>query len=108
MNTLRSEALASSNQLLGCFLLVVLSGIAIACDPDTRLRELAAPHVSCSQDELRLVEGRGNAHSAVYIVECDGGQRYRCISRARPFGEEPDTVCSPEASAQLDPQENER
>lgn len=93
---------------LGRFLLLSLSGLAAACvDPDARLRELAAPHVSCTEDELHFVEGRGNAHSAVYTVECDGGQRYRCISRARPFGDEPDTVCSPDASAQLYPQESE-
>lgn len=88
-------------------ILLVSVGLGACVDPDARLRELAAPHVSCMGDELHFVEGRGNAHSAVYLVECDGGQRYRCISRARPFGDEPDTVCSPEATAKLDSQENE-
>lgn len=88
--------------------LLVVAGLVQACvDPDARLRQLASPHVSCTEDELRFVEGRGNAQSAVYVVECDGGQRYRCISRGHPFGDEPDTVCSPEATAQLDVPEYE-
>jgi hypothetical protein len=88
--------------------LLLAAGLLQSCvDPDARLRQLASPHVSCSEDELRFVEGRGNAHSAVYVVECEGAQRYRCISRARPFGDEPDTVCSPEATATLDMPEYE-
>ena len=102
------KRITTRKPFLACFFLLFLSGIAGGCvDPDARLRELAAPHVGCTDDDLHFVKGRGNAHSAVYVVECDGGQRYRCISRARPFGDEPDTVCSPDASAQLDPQESE-
>jgi hypothetical protein len=90
------------------FVICLMLLLGSACvDPDARLRELAAPHVACSEAELHFVEGRGNAGSAVYLVECDGGQRYRCISRGRPFGEEPDTVCSPDTSARLDPQEHQ-
>ena len=58
--------------------------------------------------ELRVLEGRGTAQSATYVVECDGGERYRCITRGRPFGEEPDTVCAPDASARLNPEETEQ
>lgn len=88
-------------------LLVIVALLQACVDPDARLRQLAAPYVSCTEDELSFVEGRGNAQSAVYVVECDGGQRYRCISRGRPFGDEPDTVCSPEATAKLDVPEYE-
>lgn len=92
---------------LAAALLLALAGAVGCADPDARLRELAAPHVACTEDELRFLEGRGNAQSAVYLVECQGGHRYRCISRARPWGEEPDTVCSPDSSAQLDPDESQ-
>ncbi len=84
-----------------------LLGVAGCVDPDARLRELAAPHVACTENELRFVEGRGNAQSAVYLVECKGGRTYRCISRARPWGDEPDTVCSADSSAQLQRDESE-
>lgn len=87
----------------------VFAALASGCvDPDARLRELAAPHVSCTQDELHLVEGRGDSRSATYVVECDGGERYRCISRARPFGDEPDTVCAADASPLLSTDEREQ
>ena len=90
-------------QVAGLFALLT-SGCV---DPDARLRELAAPHVSCTQDELHLVEGRGDSRSATYVVECDGGERYRCISRARPFRDEPDTVCAADASPLLSADERE-
>lgn len=89
--------------------LMLLSCVVfMACiEPDARLRELAAPHVSCTHDELRFVEGRGNENSAVCVVECDRGPPYHCISRRRHFGDEPDTVCSPDATAKVDSEESE-
>lgn len=100
-------SMQASSARLSVGLLVIVALLQACVDPDARLRQLAAPYVSCTEDELSFVEGRGNAQSAVYVVECDGGPRYRCISRGRPFGDEPDTVCSPEATAKLDVPEYE-